>query len=59
LSDPVSQAFKITISDEVFKYLLNTDYRVEVKSEGLLRFIFETNTVTASVLVTSIDEEGN
>lgn len=59
LSDPVSQAFKITISDEVFKYLLNTDYRVEVKSEGLLRFIFETNTVTASVLVTTIDEEGN
>lgn len=59
LADPVSEEFTVTISDEVFKFLLNVNYRVEVKSEGLIRFFFETNNVVASILVTAIDEDSN
>lgn len=57
ISDPVEESFSVTISDEVFKYLLNVNYRVEVKKDGLLRFFFESNNVVASILVTAIDEE--
>lgn len=57
VSSPVEEEFKITISDEVFKYLLSVDYRVEVKSEGLLRFFFESGNIVASILVTAIDED--
>jgi hypothetical protein len=58
LITPVEEEFSVTISDEVFKYLLNVDYQVEVNSAGVLRFFFEVNGVSASIVATAI-EEGN
>lgn len=56
LQEAVEEDFSVTISDEVFKYLSNIDYRVEVDSTGVLRFFFEVDDVSASILVTAIEE---
>jgi hypothetical protein len=58
LITPATEEFSITISDEIFKYLLNVDYTVEVNSAGVLRFFFEANGISASIVATAI-EEGN
>lgn len=53
LNDEVEEDFSIVISDEVVKYLINIDYRVEVQKEGFIRFFFDVKDNAASILATS------
>lgn len=57
LTEPVEEEFSITISDEVFKFLSNIDYTVEVSKVGVIRLNFEIGAVAVSIFVTSIEEE--
>jgi hypothetical protein len=52
LDSEVDEAFSITISDEVIKYLISIDYRVEVQAEGFIRFFFDVKENSASILAT-------
>lgn len=58
LDEEVSEEFDITISQEVFKYLLKTNYVVEVSQEfGSLIFCFESGSIRTSIYATTEDEE--
>lgn len=53
LAEEVETDFELTFSDEVFKYLLNTDYRVEAQTNGFVRFFFNIRDISASILATT------
>lgn len=54
LDEDVSEEFSIVISQDVFKYLLNTNYLVEVSNEyQYIRFMFENDTIKGSILSTA------
>lgn len=51
LSEKVPEEFSIIISQEVFKYLVNTNYIVEVNNDlGILTFKFETGSIRVAIL---------
>jgi len=57
LENEVEDEFTLIIADEAFKYLLNLEHNVEVNKDGYIRFFFEVKDNSASILVTTIDEE--
>lgn len=58
LNEEVSEDFEVVISQEVFKYLLKTDYVVEFCEEYCsLKFYVESGTTRISIIATPEDEE--
>lgn len=58
LEEEVLEPFNLIITKDVFKYLITTNYTVDVSSDGgYLEFKFEYEDNKCSVIVTSEDEE--
>ena len=58
LDEEVSQEYETVISQEVFKYLLKSNYVVEFSEEyNSLKFYVESGTARISIIATPEDEE--